>query len=135
MTLTITDPVRHVFVYGTLRRGESNDINQLAPAPVFVGEARINGQLYDLGKYPGVRLGDSGWVRGEVYRITPELERRLDEIESILPHATGEYIRQELMVQCANASLSCLIYEIAEAQISGKPIISNGDWVNRNANE
>ena len=131
MLPTITDPPRYVFVYGTLRRGESNDINRLAPAPVFVGKAKINGLLYDLGMYPGMRLGGPDWVQGEVYRTTLKLEQRLDEIESILPHPTGEYIRREWMVQCQNELLLCLVYEIAEARVAGKPLISNGDWVQR----
>ncbi len=35
----------HVFVYGTLRRGEVNDITRLRPAPRFVGDAHVAGLL------------------------------------------------------------------------------------------
>ena len=59
-TVTPTVPpaaTRHVFVYGTLRRGGSNDITRLAPAPRFVGSAQLAGQMYDLGAYPGLILG------------------------------------------------------------------------------
>ena len=41
--------VCHVFVYGTLRRGEDNDITRLLPPPRFIGVARIAGTMYDLG--------------------------------------------------------------------------------------
>ena len=80
---------RHAFVYGTLRRGDDNDINRLQPAPVFVGEARIKGRMYHLGRYPGVLLGGPHDVAGEVYAISAELERVLDEIEELYPQQTN----------------------------------------------
>lgn len=134
MDSTITDtpaaPVdRHVFVYGTLRTGQERDINRLQPTAIFRGDGKINGILYDLGSYPGVRLGGEQWVQGEVYQITPELERQLDAIEEVWPQQTGEYVRRQVMVQCAGAALTCLVYEVAEAHIKGKVIIASGDWI------
>ena len=67
-------PPRCVFVYGTLRRGGSNDITRLRPAPRFLGKAQVQGVLYHLGAYPGMALGGSHWVQGEVYAIAPALE-------------------------------------------------------------
>ena len=126
MPPTITDTPsasihRYVFVYGTLRRGQQRDINHLQPAPLFIGSSQIKGTLYDLGSYPGVRLGGSGWVQGEVYQITPELERQLDEIEEVWPQQSGEYVKREVVVevvvevevevvQSARQALTCLVY-------------------------
>ena len=121
----------HVFVYGTLRRGEINDINRLRPAPRYLGEARIRGALYDLGPYPGVILGGEGWVQGEVYAITPELERRLDVIEEVAPVPSGEYARRHLNVDVAGQSLRCLVYEIQPARVQGRRWIASGDWLRR----
>ncbi len=134
MPPTITDTPsasihRYVFVYGTLRRGQQRDINHLQPAPLFIGSSQIQGTLYDLGSYPGVRLGGSGWVQGEVYQITPELERQLDEIEEVWPQQTGEYARQEVVVQCAELALTCLVYEAAEERAKGRGVIACGDWL------
>ena len=81
---------RHVFVYGTLCLGEQRDINKLNPRPEYVGEANVRGTLYDLGTYPGIVLGGQCAVRGEVYRISAELESLLDEIEEVWPQQTGE---------------------------------------------
>jgi len=136
MLPTITDTLsledaRYVFVYGTLRRGELLDINRLQPAPVFVGNAQIKGTLYALGSYPGVRLGGAQWVQGEVYQITPELERQLDEIEEVWPQQTGEYARQEVVVQCAALALTCLVYEAAAERVQGHAVIDSGDWRQR----
>ncbi len=129
---------RHVFVYGTLRRGDVRDINQLQPAPVFVGMAGVQGVLYDLGSYPGLLLGGAGWVTGEVYAISAELEQQLDSIEEVWPQPTGEYSKREVEVQLHQAGatpealetqrLFCLLYEINPARTQACPVIRSGDW-------
>ncbi|MCA3237202.1 MAG: gamma-glutamylcyclotransferase [Curvibacter sp.] len=127
-----TPCLSHVFVYGTLRRGQVNDINHLAPAPVLRGTARIRGFLYDLGPYPGVILGgDEGWVHGEVYAITPELEAQLDRIEEVAPVPSGEYARRHIDIEVDGQVLRCLVYEIAAVRIEGRPRIPHGDWPQR----
>ena len=128
---TPADPRRYLFVYGTLRGGQERDINRLHPAPLFIGNAQVKGTLYDLGSYPGLRLIGDRPVQGEVYQITPELERQLDEIEEVWPQPNGEYVRQEVVVQCAGAALTCLVYEVAQAHTKGKVVISSGDWLKR----
>lgn len=131
-----TGTLRYVFVYGTLRRGEQRDINLLRPTPLFIGEAQISGVLFDLGGYPGLRLGGGQIVHGEVYQIAITLEHRLDEIEEVWPQQTGEYTKQTVRVQLLGASAlglkpSCLVYEIAEKCAVGKPVIASGDWLKR----
>lgn len=74
---------RHVFVYGTLRRGGSNDITRLSPAPRWLGFAQVAGMLFHLGAYPGMTLGGDRPVHGEVYAIEPALETVLDAIEGL----------------------------------------------------
>lgn len=129
---------RCVFVYGTLRRGEQRDINLLKPAPVFVGTSRVNGTLYHLGdcNYPGLRLGGTTWVHGDVYQITPELERQLDEIEQVWPIETAEYSRRDVCLTVRQPSgneveLTCLSYEISERRALGMAVIASGDWLAR----
>ncbi len=127
----------HVFVYGTLRLGERNDITRLAPAPRFVGMGRVAGVLYEVSWYPGLRLGAghdgrvSGEVVGEVYAITPQLERRLDEIEEVWPVPTGEYAKRVLPVQVDGVPIDCIVYEIDASRTVGRPVITSGDWVQR----
>lgn len=119
---------RHVFVYGTLRGGDVNDITRMRPAPVHVGEARVNGTLFDLGAYPGMRLGGSGWVQGEVYAISAALERQLDILEEVAPRPSGEYARREIPVTVDGKVLTCLVYEINPRHVQGKPPVEGGDW-------
>lgn len=120
---------RHVFAYGTLRRGDDNDITRLQPPPVLVGQATVKGKLYHFGHYPGMVLGGADDVVGEVYTITPALERVLDNIEEVYPQRTNEYFKREVTVVVAGAALQCLVYEINPDRIAGRPRIASGDWV------
>jgi gamma-glutamylcyclotransferase (GGCT)/AIG2-like uncharacterized protein YtfP len=132
-------PVRHLFVYGTLRRGEARDINRLSPAPRWVGTGSVTGRLFDLGSYPGLRLGGDEVVTGEVYAITPVLERLLDEIEEVWPTPNGEYDKRDTTVSLeietpvldggAAAEITCLVYEASHSAVCGRPLIEGGDWV------
>lgn len=129
---------RHVFVYGTLRRGGSNDITRLTPAPRFVGRAQVAGRMFDLGVYPGLILGkDKGQgeegtpVHGEVYAIGPALEAVLDEIEEVFPQATGEYAKREMDVLVDGIAVQCIVYEINPVRTAGRPVIAGGDWFQR----
>lgn len=120
---------RHVFVYGTLRSGGSNDIARFQPAPQRVADAVIAGTLYDLGAYPGAVLGGEGRVVGEIYRISAALEARLDLLEEVKPDGSGEYVKRELRVAAGGLLLTCLVYEIHPDRIVGRPVIESGDWL------
>ena len=128
---------RHVFVYGTLRRGGVNDITQLTPAPQFVGRAAIWGTLYHLGAYPGLVLDGtiSGSVPfkvvGEVYAITSTLEKALDEIEGLWPVPNGEYIKREVPVDVTGNQVVCIVYEVALLHLKNREVIASGDWMQR----
>lgn len=126
-------PERYVFVYGTLRRGEANDINRLLPTPRYVGQGVITGVMYHLGSYPGVVLGPGGAVAGEVYAIESALEHVLDEIEEVFPQRKDEYVKREVRVTASERQLDCLVYEINAKYVMGKPVIVSGDWVRERA--
>jgi gamma-glutamylcyclotransferase (GGCT)/AIG2-like uncharacterized protein YtfP len=124
-------PSRHVFVYGTLRRGGRNDINRLRPAPEYVGMGEVRGVLYHFDWYPGLRLGgeEAVTVVGEVYRITPALEAVLDEIEQIGPGADSEYFKRDVDITVDGRAIPCLLYEINPARVQGRQAIGHGDWI------
>jgi gamma-glutamylcyclotransferase (GGCT)/AIG2-like uncharacterized protein YtfP len=131
--LALPDPgstsTAHVFVYGTLRRGDDNDITQLEPAPRYVGAAVVQGTMHHLEAYPGVVLGGAGEVRGEVYAIEASLERKLDEIEAVYPQQTDEYFKRRISVEVGGELLTCIVYEINPQYIQGTRTILSGDWV------
>ena len=122
-------PGTHVFVYGTLRRGDDNDITLRRPAPVFVGEACIAGAMYHLGAYPGVLLGGTSLVVGEVYAISETLERDIDALEAVYPQQTDEYFKRHILVEVAGRALDCIVYEINLRYVAGRPRVPGGDWV------
>lgn len=126
-----SDAPRCVFVYGTLRRGEVNDINELQPVPGFVGHASLNGTLYPMGWYPGLVLGGAMPVAGEVYSVTPELEARLDEIEGLLPEPSGEYTKRDMQVDVGGRAVTCFVYEITAALVAHLQPLVHGDWLRR----
>lgn len=119
---------RYVFVYGTLRRGGLNDITRLRPAPRWVGAAQVAGNLYHLGAYPGMTLGGSEWVQGEVYAIDPALEPLLDEIEDLGAHPTDEYIKRDIDVNVGGCPVRCLVYEINPRYAIPALRVPGGDW-------
>jgi gamma-glutamylcyclotransferase (GGCT)/AIG2-like uncharacterized protein YtfP len=111
----------YVFVYGTLRRGDSNDINKLNPAPVWLGYGTVRGTLYDFGDYPGIVLADEGSdgshsaVLGEIYRASPALIPVLDDIEMMYPDVPHLYRQVWRSVTCGAAHYNCLLYELTDA--------------------
>jgi gamma-glutamylcyclotransferase (GGCT)/AIG2-like uncharacterized protein YtfP len=77
-----------LFVYGSLRSGEASDLS-LQSGSRLVGPDRINGKLYEVGWYPGVKTPESNdydprgpLVSGEVYELLDDgLIRHLDSYE------------------------------------------------------
>jgi gamma-glutamylcyclotransferase (GGCT)/AIG2-like uncharacterized protein YtfP len=124
-------PSRHVFVYGTLRKGGRNDINRLSPAPRYVGMGEVKGILYHIDWYPGLTLGgeEAVTVVGEVYEITPALEAVLDGIEGIVEGDASEYFKREVAIQLEGRPVKCLLYEVNPTRVRDKQRIGHGDWI------
>jgi len=118
-----------VFVYGTLRKGQRNDINLYQPQPLYIGSAGVKGQLYNRGWYPGMRLGGEQSVLGEVYQVSAQLLAQLDELEEVAPVPSGEYQRIQIKVECAGQQLLCEIYELSAHCAAQSTVIEEGDWV------
>lgn len=69
-----------VFVYGTLRQGEQyHDL--LGDSRLFSVLAQVKGTLADTGSGYPVLIETEGRVAGELYEVTEEVLRRLDELE------------------------------------------------------
>lgn len=124
-----------VFVYGTLRAGEVNDLNHAAArhgiaAPTLVGTGTIAGRLYDFGTYPGLVLdAGAGDVIGDIYDIPDALLPVLDEIEEVYPGQATLFVRETRAVTCNGALVDCLLYPVADAAVAGLQRIDGGDWV------
>ena len=122
--------MRHlVFVYGTLRIGQRNDINLKTPPPLLVGMAQVKGQLYSRGWYPGIRLGGEQWVQGEVYDISPALLAQLDVLEEVAPVPSGEYQRINTLVVCGEQQFACEVYELSAEFAARSQLLDQGNWL------
>ena len=127
--------MQKVFVYGTLRAGEINDISEAAARhdiaePTLIGTATVRGRLFDFGAYPGLVLDEAGSpVRGDVYEIDPDLVAVLDEIEEVYPGVEGVFVAREVMVEVDGAAMACLLYPVTKSAVKGLPEIRSGDWV------
>jgi gamma-glutamylcyclotransferase (GGCT)/AIG2-like uncharacterized protein YtfP len=133
-----------VFVYGTLLRGEANDIVLAAQrhgiaAPHRLGPATVRGVLYDFGSYPGLVPDRHGAaVRGDVYRIDAALVPVLDEIEEVYPGQEGLFVQRRIGVEIDGqgraggagpiSRYDCLFYPVTPAATVGLPVIASGDW-------
>jgi len=125
-----------VFVYGTLRAGEVNDLNTAArrhgiAVPQWLGSGTVAGRLYDFGSHPGlVPDAGAGPVLGDIYAIDEALVPVLDEIEEIYPGQATLFVRTEMPVSRADGELlSCLIYPVDANAVVSLPHIEGGDWV------
>ena len=124
-----------VFVYGTLRAGEVNDLNAAArrhdiAAPTLLGTGTVAGRLYDFGTYPGLVLdAGSGQVVGDIYEIPDALLPVLDEIEEVYPGQASLFAREERAVLHNGQPVACLLYPVAESEVATLPRIDCGDWV------
>ncbi|MGN6649486.1 gamma-glutamylcyclotransferase family protein [Trinickia sp.] len=127
--------MRYVFVYGTLRAGEINDIGLAAArhgisAPRLVGHAAVAGRLYDLGDYPGlVRDDAAGLVRGDVYEIDEALVPVLDKIEGVESGVDSTFKSREMTVAVMGRELPCFFYPVDEVSVGGRTRIQAGDWI------
>jgi gamma-glutamylcyclotransferase (GGCT)/AIG2-like uncharacterized protein YtfP len=84
-----------IFVYGTLKRGFSNAV-QLEGAAFERTAATANGYLLHMvSGYPAMSRSDVGVVHGELYGVTDDQLRYLDEFEGAPEAYQREAIRLE----------------------------------------
>jgi len=118
-----------VFVYGTLRKNEFYHDEYLNGAELVAEQAYVFGELWDTGLgYPALVLGGQGRVYGELYRINPEILRRLDELEDYHgPGGPNEYERIELNVYADPQIYTAYAYVYPAPPARGK-FLASGDW-------
>lgn len=129
----------YVFVYGTLRAGEINDLARAAaarglPAASHVGAASVPGMLVDFGDWPGlIPVDDGRRVRGDVFRVDPALVALMDEIEEYEPGKPCCFVRRTISARLESPAetgfLRCEYYPIDPALRAAAVDIAGDDWV------
>lgn len=129
----------YVFVYGTLRAGEINDLARAAaarglPAASHVGPASVPGMLVDFGDWPGlIPVDDGRRVRGDVFQVDPALIALMDEIEEYEPGKPCCFIRRTVSARLESPGqtslLACEYYPIDPALRAAAVDIAGDDWI------
>lgn len=129
----------YVFVYGTLRAGEINDLAQAAarralPPARHLGAATVPGALVDFGDWPGlVPVRDGRRVRGDIYAVCPALLALMDEIEEYAPGRPGCFVRRPVLARPlappGAAAVACQSYPIDPAWRGAAPDVAADDWI------
>ena len=128
-----------IAVYGSLRVGEVN--NGFMNGLEHVGTDKIDGTLFNLGWYPGVKLDgndNQNFVVVDVYRLPEENspERRqtittLDRYEGFDPNNTRNSLFQRKVVTPYELGEKAYVYEYNH-KVSSEQEVKDGDWSNRN---
>ncbi len=118
-----------IALYGSLLRGLAamQEIG-VGDRLRFVGPCSIEGQLFDLGPYPGLRRG-TGLVVGEIYALLDrEALQALDRFEGFEPARPREslYLRERVpLIEPADTQAWIYFYnEVPDASQR----IESGDW-------
>jgi pyruvate carboxylase len=93
----------------------------------FVCESQVQGMLYDLGSYPGLKEG-AGLVQGEVYEVlSPEVWTILDPYEDYFPEdeAGSLYLRKSIELMDEPGYAWTYIYN---QKVADNSLIQDGDW-------
>jgi gamma-glutamylcyclotransferase (GGCT)/AIG2-like uncharacterized protein YtfP len=112
----------HVFVYGTLKRGQCRE-KCWPRAALRVDEGTIRAALYDLGPYPAVGPGDDCIV-GEAWELAAsDLEPTLDALDEVEGYSGDEagagnlYVRRMVEVELFNGRrVAAWTYFLADEQ-------------------
>lgn len=116
-----------LFVYGTLRIGEHASLQDSLMAK-YIGEDKINGLLYNLGYYPGLKTVPGHFNLGEPF-VTGDVFRLLDQsIIEILDHYENyPHLYNRVETETA-AGLHVWVYTYNH-DVSPDQLIKSGDWL------
>lgn len=114
-----------MFVYGTLKRGQRQDLARYEPTPAHLGEGWVTGRLYDLGHCPALVLDASaGPVWGEVWDVDAALFEALDRYEA----SCGDFCLRHVQVHFAGRVETMAVYEIGPREHLPANPLQDGRW-------
>ena len=125
-----------LFVYGTLRSGFHHPAyDYISKHFKRVGEAKVKGNLYDLGEYPAATPAtENVFIIGELYDLKEAGEfdwaiEQLDDYEGLNPEEgdTKLFSRELTEVFYNHDSVQAWIYWYAK-ELAGEPLITSGDF-------
>ncbi|KHF40416.1 gamma-glutamylcyclotransferase family protein [Halalkalibacter okhensis] len=119
-----------VFVYGTLRKGGSNN-HYLKKAKLISLTAWLYGELHDTGYgYPVLKEHSHRTVTGELYEVTSDELVKLDQLEDyVADRSSNEYERVKKTVYTDEGEQEVFVYMAGEKLVNCSKIIEENDWM------
>jgi gamma-glutamylcyclotransferase (GGCT)/AIG2-like uncharacterized protein YtfP len=134
----VSEKCNNLFVYGSLRSGfKSPAYDYISRFFSFVGEAKVQGKLFDLGPYPaGVPGNNENFIVGELYAIRndPEFNWAMGQLDDYEGTSGGEvdevslYKRELVNVFINDTTVPAWIYWYT-GNVGDKPLIKSGDMI------
>jgi gamma-glutamylcyclotransferase (GGCT)/AIG2-like uncharacterized protein YtfP len=121
-----------LFLYGTLMRGE--DRHGLVPSARFADAWVSNGELLSFGAYPGMRLGGTRRVAGELAELDLDeaTVRSIDEYEGFLGYGVlGSLFRRVVVAAELTGEVRHAWAYVYAGATHGARLIASGDWRRR----
>ncbi|GGY63367.1 gamma-glutamylcyclotransferase family protein [Marinobacter zhanjiangensis] len=123
----MTRHCHRVAVYGTLKHSEPN--HHILASSDFLGTCSLSSiVLYDLGPYPGAKLGRSGGVLVEVYAVDPRTFTRLDQLEGYNARAPKSGLYDRVLLDTPYGDAWVYVYN---HDVSGCLATRSGGWSTR----
>lgn len=124
-----------LFVYGTLMLGQAGPMsNFLGSNATYIGVAKAEGFLYDLGLYPGFVYapGCGSWVYGELFELRNPFYTLdvIDQYEGCNPlqDSYQEYSRLEIFICFHDQPLHVWCYVFNKPEGEDFPVIAGGNF-------
>ncbi|MBJ8052907.1 gamma-glutamylcyclotransferase [Bacillus cereus] len=121
--------MHHVFVYGTLRKEQTND-HYMQGATCIADVAWTYGKLFDTNEgYPAMICSNEEKIYGEVFEVNSDVLQKLDELEEYTGNAESDlYDRITQTIYFGDIEIHAYVYVAQDREMLKKVIIS-GDWV------
>lgn len=114
-----------VAVYGSLRKNMGN--HRLLENANYLGEFKTEPifSLYSLGGYPGLKENGETSVTMEVYEVTPEEARRVDNLEGYTPGSKYNDFYDKIFINTPYGEAGTYIYV---PSVNQRTLVESGNW-------
>ncbi len=135
--MTETPALYNLFVYGSLRSGFRSDAyTYISNFFDFVGNGKVHGKLFDMGKYPAAKpTTEEFYIKGELYHIKNEADfswaiGQLDVYEGVCVEEDEMqlYYRDIVEVHIGVAKVPAWIYWF-NGGVDNRRFIESGDLI------
>lgn len=122
-----------LFIYGTLLNEDNEFAVYLKNNSSFYAEGKINGQLYDLGEYPGaiLSLNNGEYIYGSIVRLSNP-EKVLAVVDDYEGYGDEQeqpnlFVRVLAEVETEKGRVTCWVYEY-NLSVEGLVQIESGKY-------